>query len=97
MEFNIINGVINNATKTAVKNNSVDQSNFSQFLQTAMQNLNNDIIAAEKQGEIVASGNLENIHNLKIANEQAYLELQLATQIRNKIIEAYQEIMRMQI
>ncbi len=97
MEFNPINSIINNTTKTAVNNNNVDQSNFSQFLQTAMQNLNNDIIAAEKQGEVVASGNLENIHNLKIANEQAYLELQLATQIRNKIIEAYQEIMRMQI
>jgi len=32
-----------------------------------------------------------------IAGEKASLNLQLTVQIRNKIIEAYQEIMRMQI
>lgn len=32
-----------------------------------------------------------------IASEQAMLSLQLTTQVRNKVIEAYQEIMRTQI
>jgi flagellar hook-basal body complex protein FliE len=38
-----------------------------------------------------------NVDQLMIASEQATLSLQLTTQIRNKVIEAYQEIMRTQI
>jgi len=34
---------------------------------------------------------------MMIASEQALLSLQLTTQVRNKVIEAYQEIMRTQI
>lgn len=32
-----------------------------------------------------------------LASEQAHLSLQLTSQVRNKVVEAYQEIMRMQI
>ncbi len=37
------------------------------------------------------------IHDLMIAGEKARLSLELTLQIRNKVIEAYQEIMRMQV
>lgn len=38
-----------------------------------------------------------NVDQLMIASEQSMLSLQLTSQIRNKVIEAYQEIMRTQI
>jgi len=38
-----------------------------------------------------------NVHEIMIAAEKARLSLELAIQVRNKAIEAYQEIMRMQI
>ena len=38
-----------------------------------------------------------NVHDLMIAGEKARLSLELTLQIRNKVIEAYQEIMRMQV
>ncbi|HHW02871.1 MAG TPA: flagellar hook-basal body complex protein FliE [Thermoanaerobacterales bacterium] len=38
-----------------------------------------------------------NIHDVVIAGEKARLSLELTLQIRNKAIEAYQEIMRMQV
>lgn len=38
-----------------------------------------------------------NADQVMIASEQALLSLQLTTQVRNKVIEAYQEIMRTQI
>ncbi|WP_055108467.1 flagellar hook-basal body complex protein FliE [Paenibacillus ihumii] len=38
-----------------------------------------------------------NVDQVMIASEQALLSLQLTTQVRNKVIEAYQEIMRTQI
>lgn len=37
------------------------------------------------------------IHDVVIAGEKAKLSLELTLQIRNKAIEAYQEIMRMQV
>ncbi len=38
-----------------------------------------------------------NIDEVMISSQQALLSLQLTTQVRNKVIEAYQEIMRTQI
>ena len=43
------------------------------------------------------AGEIDSIHEVVIAAERANLALQLAVQIRNKVIEAYQEISRMQI
>jgi len=37
------------------------------------------------------------LHNLVIAGEKAQLTLELTLQVRNKALEAYQEIMRMQV
>ena len=37
------------------------------------------------------------LHDLVIAGEKAQLTLELAVQVRNKALEAYQEIMRMQV
>ena len=44
-----------------------------------------------------ASGEIEDIHQVMIAIEEAHLALKLSIQIKNKIMESYQEIMRMQV
>ncbi|HHY37829.1 MAG TPA: flagellar hook-basal body complex protein FliE [Clostridia bacterium] len=44
----------------------------------------------------LAGGNVE-IHDVVLATEKAKLALELLIQIRNKAIESYQEIMRMQV
>jgi flagellar hook-basal body complex protein FliE len=38
-----------------------------------------------------------NVHQVMLALEEASLSLQLAVQVRNKVVEAYQEIARMQL
>lgn len=43
------------------------------------------------------TGNVDNIHQVLVVTERANLALQLTVQIRNKVVEAYQEISRMQI
>jgi flagellar hook-basal body complex protein FliE len=43
------------------------------------------------------SGKTENLHNVMIAAEKASVALHTAVEIRNKAIEAYQEVMRMQV
>lgn len=45
----------------------------------------------------VASGQADSLHQVMIDLEQAKLSFQLLLQVRNRALEAYQEVMRMQI
>ncbi|HNY11841.1 MAG TPA: flagellar hook-basal body complex protein FliE [Candidatus Wallbacteria bacterium] len=70
---------------------------FGDVLKKAME----DLTALEKDSSTkineMASGKLENVHDLMIAMEKSKLGLGLAIEVRNKIIEGYKEIMRMQL
>ena len=44
-----------------------------------------------------ARGQISDVHSVMIASEQATMALQLTTQIRNKAVDAYQEIMRISL
>ncbi len=61
----------------------------------------NKVTALEKDAntEIEKLAKMENkdIHNTMLAIEKADLSFQLMMQVRNKIITAYEEIMRMQV
>jgi flagellar hook-basal body complex protein FliE len=52
---------------------------------------------ANQQTEQLTKMESQDIHNTLIAVEKADLSFQLMMQIRNKIINAYEEIMRMQV
>ena len=45
----------------------------------------------------LASGDQVDLHDVMIKSEQANITFQLAVQVRNKVLEAYQEVTRMQI
>lgn len=69
---------------------------FGEYLNRALQKVNNLQIEADQMAEKVAQGE-EDIHNALIALEKANLALGLTVQVRNKVVEAYQEIMHMQM
>ena len=45
----------------------------------------------------VATGEIENIHEVMIALEKSRLSLELIMEIRSKLLDAYRELMRMQM
>jgi|SRR3954463_354714 flagellar hook-basal body complex protein FliE len=51
--------------------------------------------ASQKVGELLGGGNVD-VHSAMIAVEKADLSFQLMMQVRNKVVQAYQEIERMQ-
>ncbi|PLX32589.1 MAG: flagellar hook-basal body complex protein FliE [Clostridiales bacterium] len=62
-----------------------------------LEDVNELQIQSEKASEALALGDLDNIHEVMIKTEEAKLALEMTVQIRNKVVEAYQEIMKMQI
>lgn len=69
---------------------------FSDLLQNAVFNLNDSLNQAGQASILLAQGEIE-IHDAMLISEKASLALQLTLAIRSKVIEAYQEVMRMQV
>ena len=59
--------------------------------------VNEKQIAADVATEAFISGEDIDIHEVMLITEEAKMSLQLAVQVRNKLVEAYQEINRMQL
>ena len=52
---------------------------------------------SDKLTNELVTGEVKDIHEVMIASQKASLSLQLTVQVRNKVVEAYQEVMRMQL
>lgn len=69
---------------------------FSDYLKNAISDVNNLQTESAAASQKLATGEVD-IHTATIAAEKADLALQFTLAIRNKIFDAYSEIMRMQV
>ncbi|HHT63649.1 MAG: flagellar hook-basal body complex protein FliE [Bacillota bacterium] len=74
-----------------------DGKSFTAFLQDALNTLEKIQEEGNAASLALITGEVDNLHTPVIALEKANLSLSLAVTVRNKVINAYQEIMRMQI
>lgn len=72
-------------------------SGFGDMLRTKLEDLTKTQVAGETAATDLAAGRADDVAQTMIKVEQANISLQMATQMRNKVIEAYQEILRMQV
>lgn len=70
---------------------------FGRFLSEAMGKVEAAQHEAAAASQRLATGEIRDVAEVMIASEKATLALQLTVQVRNKVLEAYQEIMRMQV
>jgi flagellar hook-basal body complex protein FliE len=70
---------------------------FSNIFQDAVARVEETQKAADGQIRKFLSGENQEVHEVVIATQQAELTLEMFLQVRNKVVEAYQEIMRMQM
>jgi flagellar hook-basal body complex protein FliE len=70
---------------------------FGDFLTDALNSLHTQQQKVDELNKAYLKGELSSVDQLTIAAEQAMVALELTVQVRNKAVEAYQEIMRMQI
>lgn len=70
---------------------------FSQRLTAEIESVNSKLVAAEAGLRDLAAGKQGNLHHVMLGLEDARLSFQLLAQVRNKALEAYQDLLRMQI
>lgn len=84
--------------REAIKENPNEKNvNFKDMLMDAF----TEVSGLERESDKITSdfiaGKTDEIHSVLIAAEKASISLDLIVEIRNKVIEAYNEIMRMQV
>lgn len=75
---------------------SKPQNSFANVLQSYLNNVDTTVKQASDLTVKAAAGEVDNIHDLTIASQKAKLALELTVTVRDKAVESYQEIMRMQ-
>lgn len=70
---------------------------FSETLRNSVDKVNQDQVNADTSIKELVSGKNKNIHETMLAVEKADASLKLMMQVRNKVLDAYREIMRMQV
>jgi flagellar hook-basal body complex protein FliE len=70
---------------------------FGEMLSTAAAQANQRLNQGQAAGEAFAAGSSDDIHGTMLALTQADIELKLVGSVRNKVIDAFYELWRMQI
>lgn len=86
--YNLYNNAISNSPKS---------TGFSDILEISLNNINEYQKLSEDKIVSFIKGEENEVHNVMIAMQEAKLSLQMAIEVRNKLVEAYQEISKIQI
>ena len=72
-------------------------ASFASVLKSKLTDLNAQQADSASAMQDMATGRVDDVAQTMLRIEQASVSLQMATQVRNKVIEAYQEVLRMQM
>lgn len=70
---------------------------FGEVLKNSIAEVNQAQVSADHAAQQIAAGETKDLHGAMIKLEEADISLRLMVQVRNKAVEAYQEIMRLQV
>lgn len=83
--------------KSSQKVTNVKKFDFKDFLNESIDNIEGQIRKSEKLDADLAAGKIDNIHEAMIEAQKADITLNFALEIRSQVIDAYREIMRIQV
>ncbi|MFC5588433.1 flagellar hook-basal body complex protein FliE [Sporosarcina soli] len=73
------------------------QQSFGTFLKDAIQEVNHKQVESDKMTQKLVMGGDVELHDVMIAAQKASIALNATMEVRNKVVEAYQEIIRMPV
>ena len=97
MNISSIGNVFSGAQKAAKANEAKENQNFSNILNDAIDSMEETEAASNAASEALLTGESDDIHTALVASQKAEIAVSYAVQIRNKMIEAYNDIMNMQV
>lgn len=72
-------------------------SSFAETFEKAFQDVNKNVLEADNKMAQLTTGQNKDIHGTMISMEKAQVSMKLLMAVRNKMVSAYEEIMRMQV
>lgn len=97
MNVNNINDFLNFKDLEVNKTDRESNGKFGEMLENSLKQVNKMQIDSENMKKELALGEIDNLHDVSIASEKANIALQVTMSVRGKVVEAYKEIMRIQI
>jgi flagellar hook-basal body complex protein FliE len=88
---------LNIQANNAQTQNQVQNKTFSQVLDNAITQTNNEQLTAYNSMQAIATGKVDNLQEAVQTIEEAELSLRLGLEVKNKALNAFKEVMRMQI
>lgn len=88
---------VTEATNSQPINSSQVQQQFADTLKDAIAKVNDQQIQSDVATNKLINGENIELHEVMIASQKASVTLNTTIEIRNKVVEAYQEIMRMSV
>lgn len=70
---------------------------FGQMVSDGISQVNQQLVGAQVDLQRLATGDVQNLHQVMMNLEETRLSFQLLLQVRNRVLEAYQDVMKMQI
>ncbi|MFZ3587926.1 flagellar hook-basal body complex protein FliE [Bacillus sp. DJP31] len=86
-----------NSTSIGKSSPAESKESFATFLKESIDNVNRAQVQSDVATQKLANGEKIDLHEVMIASQKASITLQATIEVRNKVIEAYQEVMRMQV
>jgi flagellar hook-basal body complex protein FliE len=85
------------AAALAVTGAPAPSAQFGSIVSQGLESVNTQLASAETSLQSLAVGGAGNLHEVMVSMEGAKLAFQLVAQVRNQVLSAYQDVVKMQI
>ena len=91
------NSILNNLNISNTTEEKTNGTSFSNVLSDAISKVNDSEVNANNKIESLIKGEDVELHEVMLAMQESVLSLQALIEVRNKTVEAYQEISKLQL
>jgi len=99
-----MNTIINGISQQSVQSTSAKtrtagqvQDDFAKLLKKSIENMNDVEAISDHKTTALVNGDIEDLHEVMIAAQKSSITVEATVQVQKKVIDAYNEIMRMQV
>ena len=82
---------------SSINGSTAVQGDFASHLQAAVNNVESAGAEADRLTNQFVNGESVDLHSVALAGQKASLQFEMLLQVRNKVVSAYQEVMRIQL